>query len=86
MNSTVVDVSIKEGLGYEAVQGIIDRRVSEEVDWREFKALEQIGIDEIASKKGHKDFFTMVTTRLATGASRPFSCRSELARECRGRR
>ena len=25
VNSTVVDVSIKEGLGYEAVQGIIDR-------------------------------------------------------------
>jgi len=29
VNSTVVDVSIKEGLGYEAAQGIIDRRVSE---------------------------------------------------------
>jgi transposase len=66
----VVDVSIKEGLGYEAVPGIMDRRVSEEVDWSEFKELEQIGIDEIASKQGHKDFFTIVTTRLATGALR----------------
>jgi transposase len=70
VNSTVVDVSIKEGLGYEAVQGIIDRRVSEKVDWNEFKELEQVGIDEIASKKGHQDFFTIVTTRLATGAIR----------------
>jgi transposase len=70
VNSTVVDVSSKEGLGYEAVQGIIDRRVSEKVEWNEFKELEQIGIDESASKKGHKDFFTMVTTRLATGVQR----------------
>jgi transposase len=52
------------------VQGIIDRGVSEKVDWTEFKELEQIGIDEIAAKKGHQDFFTMVTTRLATGALR----------------
>jgi transposase len=70
VNSTVVDVGIKEGLGYEAVQGIIDRRVSEKVDWTEFKEVEQVGIDEIASKKGHKDFFTLVTTRLATGVRR----------------
>ena len=70
VNSTVADVSIKEGLGYEAVQGIIDRRVSEKVEWNEFKELEQVGIDEMAAKKGHQDFFTLVTTRLATGAMR----------------
>ena len=70
VNSTVVDGSIKEGLGYEAVQGIIDRRVSEKVDWNEYKELEQVGIDEISAKKGHQDFFTIVTTRLATGAIR----------------
>lgn len=65
-----MDVSIKAGLGYEAVQGIIDRRVSKEVEWDEFKELEQVGIDEIASRKGHQDFFTIVTTRLATGVIR----------------
>ena len=70
VNSTVVDVSIKEGLGYEAIQGIIDRRVSEKVEWNEFKELGQIGIDEISGKKGHQDFFTIVTTRLATGVLR----------------
>ena len=63
-------VSSKEGLGYAAVQGIIERRVSEKVEWTEFKEVEQIGIDEISAKKGHKDFFTMVTTRLATGVIR----------------
>ena len=56
MNSTVADVSIKEGLGYEAVPGIIDRRVSEKVEWNEFKELDQVGIDEMAAKKGHQDF------------------------------
>ena len=70
VNSTAVDVSIKEGLGYEAVQGIINRRVSEKVNWKEFKELKEIGIDEIARRKGHQDFITLVTTRLATGALR----------------
>ena len=70
VNSTAADVSIKEGLGYEAVQGVLDRWVSEKVDWNEFKEFEQVGIDEIAPKKGHQDFFTIVTTRLATGAIR----------------
>jgi hypothetical protein len=36
VNSTVTDVSIKEGIGYEAVIGIINRYVSPEVDWNEF--------------------------------------------------
>lgn len=70
MNSTVADVSIKEGWGYEAVQGIIDRGEREKVEWNEFKELAQGGIDEIAGKKGHQDFFTIVTTRLATGVLR----------------
>jgi len=47
VTSTVADVSSKEGLGYEAVQGIIDRGVSEQVEWNEFKELAQIGIDEM---------------------------------------
>ena len=70
VNSTVVDVSIKEGLGYEAVEGIIKRRVSEKVNWNEFKELGDVGIDEITRRKGHQDFITLVTTRLATGALR----------------
>lgn len=70
MNSTVVDVGIKEGLGYEAVPGIIDRWVSEPVDWNEFKELQQMGIDAIAGKHGRGDFFTSVTTRSATGVRR----------------
>ncbi|MCK7577978.1 MAG: hypothetical protein MZV65_20910 [Chromatiales bacterium] len=51
VNSTVTDVSIKEGIGYEAVMGIIERHVSPEVDWSEFEDLEIIGVDEIALKR-----------------------------------
>ena len=49
VNSTVMDVSIKEGIGYEAVMGIIERHVSPEVDWSEFEDLEIMGADEIAA-------------------------------------
>lgn len=67
VNSTVYDVSRKAGLGYEAVMGIIDRYVSQEVEWREFQELGVVGIDEISLTKGHRDFVTIVTARLATG-------------------
>ena len=70
VNSTVADVSIKEGLGYEAVMGIIDHHVSQEVDWNEFQELEIVGLDEIALKKGYQDYVTMVTARLADGTKR----------------
>jgi len=70
VNSTVMDVSIKEGIGYEAVMGIIERHVSPEVDWSEFEDLEIMGADEIALKKGHRDFVTIVSVCLRNGKKR----------------
>ena len=64
VNSTVEDVSIKEDVGYEAIMGILDRYISTEVNWKEIQRLGVIGIDEIALKKGHKDFVTIVTMRV----------------------
>jgi transposase len=64
INSTVKDVCIKEDIGYEAVMGIIDRHLSRTIDWTPFTYLDIIGIDEIALKKGHKDFVTIVTARI----------------------
>ena len=61
INSTVEDVSIKEGLGYEAVMGIINRRIETEVDWSEIGRIDVIGLDEISIKKGHRDFVTIVS-------------------------
>lgn len=65
VNSTVQDVSRKEALGYEAVMGIISRQVASEVDWNTLTCLEIVGVDEIALRKGQRDFVTLVTARTA---------------------
>ena len=64
VNSTVVDVSIKEGLGYKAVMGIIHRHIDTEVSWDAIDSLDTIGLDEISLKKGHTDFVTIITARV----------------------
>jgi len=61
MGGTVEDVSLRFGLGYEAVMGIVRRHIKTEVDWKQIKQLERIGLDEISLKKGHKDFVTIVS-------------------------
>ena len=40
------------------------------MDWSEFEDLEIIGVDEIALKKGHRDFVTIVSVRLRNGTNR----------------
>ncbi len=64
VNSTISDVSIKEGIGYDAVMGIIDRHIEKKLDWKTIRKLDVIGIDEISLKKGHKDFVAIVTGRI----------------------
>ncbi len=63
--STVEDVSRKERVSYDAVLGVMERRISAEVDWSAYSRLEVLGLDEIALKKGHRDFVTIVTARLS---------------------
>lgn len=67
VNSTIEDVSRKEEIGYEAVVGIVDRHISRKVNWRGFEKLEVLGLDEIALKKGHRDYVVIVTAGLAWG-------------------
>ena len=67
VNATVEDVSIKEGVAYDCVLGVLERRISARVDWGQYTALGVIGIDEIALKKGHRNFVVIVTARLAAG-------------------
>jgi transposase len=67
VNCTIQDVAIKEGLGYEAVVGIIDRSIATQVDWHELARLEVLGLDEMALKKGHNDYVVIVTARLSEG-------------------
>lgn len=65
VGSTIEDVRIKERVKYDAVLGALERRVRTEVDWSSYTQLGVLGLDEIALKKGHRDFVTVVTARLA---------------------
>lgn len=55
---------MKEDIGYEAVMGIIDRHRQSEVNWDQCSRLDVVGLDEIALKKGHRNFVTIVTGRI----------------------
>ena len=67
VNSTVADVAINEGIGYDAANGIIERHIKSEVNLKRFKTLELIGIDEIALKKGYRDYVTLITSLTMLG-------------------
>lgn len=67
VNSTVADVSQKEIVGYDTIEDIVDRRVKGQVNWEDFKALPTLGIDDLSTKKGHKNFSTIITTPLKSG-------------------
>jgi len=67
VNSTVEDVSCKERVGYDAVQGALTRHVSARVDWTTFDALPVIGIDEIALTKGRSNYVAIITAQSAAG-------------------
>jgi transposase len=61
INSTLEDVSRKQAIGVDALQGILDRNLAHVVDWDTIETLEVIGIDEIALKKGHRDFVVVIS-------------------------
>jgi transposase len=63
INSTVSDVSRKERVSAEAVEGILHRKMAQTADWASLKALGVLGVDEIALKKGHRDFVTIVSAQ-----------------------
>lgn len=67
VNTTVEDVSRKEGVAYDCVVGALERLISAEVDWSAYTVLNCLGLDEIALKKGHRNFVVIVTARLTNG-------------------
>jgi transposase len=67
VNSTIEDVSMKEGIGYDAIVGALNRQVETEINWDEIEALDTIGIDEIALRKGKKDYVAVVTAKQRNG-------------------
>ena len=67
IGSTIEDVSRKEKVGYDAVEGAIKRWIDTGVNWDDFAELKVIGIDEIALTKGRKNFVAIVTTQQTDG-------------------
>ena len=63
IHSTVEDVSRKEHVNYRIVESSLNRMVATAVDWTQYQNLETIGIDEIAVRKGHNDYVTIVSTK-----------------------
>jgi transposase len=63
VNATIEDVSLKEEIGYKAVEALLDRWISRGVNWEEFRDVKILGLDEIALKKGRRDFVVIVTAR-----------------------
>ena len=64
VNSTVVDVANKLSISEETVTGVLNRWVKTKVNWERFQRIEILGIDEIALKRGHKDYVVLITTPL----------------------
>jgi transposase len=67
VNSTVEDVSVKEGLSYDSVAGVLERRIETNVDWTTIAEIEILGLDEIALRKGQGNYVTLVTGRFRDG-------------------
>ncbi len=64
VHSTITDVSIKEGMSEQGIQLILDKNISQEINWRTIKSLGVLGLDEISLKKGYQDFITLITSRV----------------------
>ena len=67
VNSTVRDVSRKEGIGYDAVVGVLNRYIDAEIDWDNLDELGTIGIDEIALHKGRNSYVAVITSQQTNG-------------------
>src|SRR5512142_1965 len=80
INSTVADISRKHGLSEESVEGIVERYLAKQIDWSMLKWLGVVGIDEIALRKGHRDFVVLVTSPDPAGQLR---VRGVLADRCK---
>jgi transposase len=81
VHATVEDGSSKEEIGYKALEGIVDRWISTEVHWTEVQGMKILGLDEIARKKGHRDFVVIVTARSAAGEGRILAVLPERKKE-----
>ena len=69
VNSTVRDVSRKLNLSEASVNGVLDRWIETRVNWAKIHQISVLGIDEIALKRGHRDYVVIVTHKTSSGVS-----------------
>lgn len=67
IHSTIQEVSRKTGLSYSTIYSAMTHRIGTKVDWSKYKELYTIGIDEISNRKGHQDYFAIVSARNKKG-------------------
>jgi transposase len=67
VNSTIEDVCQKEDTSYDVVLGTLARWMTPDIAWEALPPFTVLGIDEIALKKGYRDYVVIVTARLSTG-------------------
>ena len=60
INSTIKDVSEKLRTTEEIIEGVINRNIKTSIDWKQIFPT-RIGIDEIALRKGHSQYLTIVS-------------------------
>lgn len=64
INSTLTDVSRKENVTTDDMEGVLNRQIERKANWNEFDKITILGLDEIALKKGHKDFVVIVSAQI----------------------
>ena len=62
------------------VVGVLDRWVETDVIWESFEHIGVLGIDEIALKRGHRDFVAIVTTPTPNGVEVHCSLKADRTR------
>jgi transposase len=67
VNSTLADVATKEDVSYDALIGLLDRWMGTSVDWAELGPFTTLGIDEIALRKGHRNYLAIITAQSVSG-------------------
>ena len=67
VNTTLADVAIKEDISYDALLGILDRWMTTTVDWATIEPFTTLGMDEVALRKGHRNFVAIMTAQTTSG-------------------
>jgi transposase len=63
IHSTIEDVGKKINISSEVVESALNRGIDIVADWSAYNNLETIGIDEIAVRKGHNNYLTIVSVK-----------------------